>query len=133
MTYVVIADLYALKDRAKALAVISLVWLLGTVCGPILGGAFTAYVTWVRCMVRRAQTFADKVPQRWIFWFVLPFVALSLVLIAAFLKTSHVTLHPAKAIKQTDLVGAVLFVASLTSLLMALSWVKSDQRSDDQC
>lgn len=47
MTYVIIADLYSLKDRAKGLAVISLVWLLGTVCGPVIGGAFTSYVTWV--------------------------------------------------------------------------------------
>lgn len=47
MTYVVMADLLSLRDRAKGMAVISLVWLVGTVCGPILGGGFTTNVTWV--------------------------------------------------------------------------------------
>lgn len=52
MTYVVMADLLSLRDRAKGLAIISLVWLLGTVCGPVIGGGFTASVTWVRIFAR---------------------------------------------------------------------------------
>lgn len=47
MTYVVMADLLTLRQRANGMAVISLVWLAGTVCGPVLGGGFTTNASWV--------------------------------------------------------------------------------------
>lgn len=55
MTYVLMADLLSQRDRAKGSAVISLVWLVGTVCGPILGGGFTAQVSWVSQPSARAK------------------------------------------------------------------------------
>lgn len=106
MTYVVMSDLLSLRDRAKGIAVISLVWLVGTSCGPILGGGFTTYVTW-----------------RWIFCICLPLAGISIVLTALFLRTPRKQAHPAKAVKNFDWGGAALFVASFTSLLIAISWV----------
>lgn len=47
MTYVIMADLLDFKERAKALGVISLAWLLGTCGGPTLGGIFAQKTTWV--------------------------------------------------------------------------------------
>lgn len=47
MSYVVMADLLSMQQRAKALALISLTWLVGTSVGPCLGGVFTENVTWV--------------------------------------------------------------------------------------
>jgi len=47
MTYVLVADLLPLHNRAKGMSVIALVWLVGSVCGPILGGAFSSHASWV--------------------------------------------------------------------------------------
>ncbi|KAK4499737.1 hypothetical protein PRZ48_007923 [Zasmidium cellare] len=105
MTYVVMVDLFTLRQRANAIAVIGLVWLVGNVVGPILGGAFSEYVTW-----------------RWIFWICLPFAGASIILIAFFLKTPHKRLQPAEALKGVDWAGAVVFIGCLTSFLMAISW-----------
>lgn len=46
MTYTVMTDLFALRQRSTAVAINGLVWLLGTAVGPVLGGAFSAFVTW---------------------------------------------------------------------------------------
>lgn len=40
-------DLFTLRQRANAIAIIGLVWLIGNIVGPIVGGAFAEYVTWV--------------------------------------------------------------------------------------
>lgn len=111
MTYVVIADLLTLRQRPKGLAVISLVWLAGTSTGPTLGGGFTSSATW-----------------RWLFWFCLPFAGVSLILITFCLRTPHQTACPTQALKKVDWIGAVLFVAALTSFLVSISWVR-DRRT----
>lgn len=60
--------------------------------------------------------------QRWVFWIVLPFVGIGFALNLFFLRTSHTGLAPLKALAHVDWAGASLFVASLTSFLVALSW-----------
>jgi hypothetical protein len=52
----------------------------------------------------------------------LPFAGLSFILVGFFFKTPHRSLHPSVALKSLDWPGTILFVASLTSLLIALSW-----------
>ena len=47
MTYVVIADLFFLAERPTAMTIISLVWLVGTAVGPVMGGGFTTGGLWV--------------------------------------------------------------------------------------
>jgi len=48
MTYVLMADILTLEERGKLIGLISLTWLIGTVCGPILGGGFAQSTGWVR-------------------------------------------------------------------------------------
>ena len=48
MTYALVVDLLPLRDRGKGMSLISLVWLVGTVTGPIMGGGFASSTTWVR-------------------------------------------------------------------------------------
>jgi len=57
MSYVIMADLLSLQQRAKALALISLTWLIGTSAGPCLGGVFTENVTWVSFFCNSSRTF----------------------------------------------------------------------------
>lgn len=114
MTYVVMADLLNLRERAKGLAVLAIVWAVGSCTGPVLGGAFTTYVTW-----------------RWIFWICLPLTGIGLVLTTFFLNTHYKPEERAsKSLKNVDWGGAAIFVASLTSFLVAISWVsRSSVRS----
>lgn len=48
MTYVLMADILTLQERGKLIGLISLTWLVGTVCGPIVGGGFAQSASWVR-------------------------------------------------------------------------------------
>lgn len=105
VTYVVLADLLSPRERPKGILLIGIVWLVGTSCGPVMGGGFTYHATW-----------------RWIFWICLPFVAISLFLLA-FLRTPHQRPHLSEALKMVDWAGICLFVVSLTIFLMAISWV----------
>jgi MFS family permease len=53
LTYVIVTDMVTLRDRGKWFSIISLQWAIGSVTGPVIGGAFTEKSTW-----------------RWIFWLV---------------------------------------------------------------
>lgn len=123
LTYVLIADLLPLKDRGNALSLISFVWLIGTACGPVVGGAFSSHVTWVSdgfWMFHSEMLIVTT--QRWIFWITLPFVGIGIALISFCLHVSHRRLPFAHAVSQVDWIGAVGFVAWLTCFLIAMSW-----------
>lgn len=45
---VIITDLVPLRHRGKYFGIMSAMWSLGSVTGPILGGGFAQSVTWVR-------------------------------------------------------------------------------------
>ncbi|KAK5681975.1 hypothetical protein LTS10_006510 [Elasticomyces elasticus] len=105
MTYLLVADLLPLQKRAQGMSLISIVWLIGAVSGPIMGAGFSDAVSW-----------------RWIFWFTLPFAGIGVVLIGLFMRTPHKGLHTLHAIKSVERVGAAVFSASLSSFLVAISW-----------
>lgn len=46
LTYVVITDMVTLRERGKYMSVISLQWAIGSVIGPVIGGAFAEKATW---------------------------------------------------------------------------------------
>jgi MFS family permease len=48
LTYVILADLVTLRERGKWMSIISLQWAIGSVIGPVIGGAFAEDATW-RC------------------------------------------------------------------------------------
>jgi len=56
LTYALIVDLLPLRDRGKGMSVISLVWLVGTVTGPIIGGGFATTTTWVGHSPEHSET-----------------------------------------------------------------------------
>jgi MFS family permease len=47
LTYVLMADLFTLQERSKFISLISITWLIGTACGPVLGGGFAYNASWV--------------------------------------------------------------------------------------
>lgn len=58
----------------------------------------------------------------WIFWINLPFIAIGAVLIALFLRLKLISSSFATKLRRVDYVGAILFIASTTGLLIPLTW-----------
>jgi MFS family permease len=46
LTYVIMAHLFTLQERSKYTSIIGLIWTVGTVFGPLIGGGF-AQINWV--------------------------------------------------------------------------------------
>lgn len=107
LTEILIADLIPLRERGKWFSIRSGTWALGTVIGPLIGGGFTqSSASW-----------------RWIFWINLPFCGLGLILIPIFLKLDSTAIPPLReSLVNVDYVGSFLFVASLTSFLIPITW-----------
>ncbi|KAF8861471.1 MFS general substrate transporter [Acephala macrosclerotiorum] len=105
MTFVVLTDLVSLRERGRWAGVISLVWLVGAATGPVLGGAFSEKASW-----------------RWIFWISLIFSSISFAFVFLFLQVDEKVNDLRRVVKDIDWFGSFLFVASLTSFLIPLSW-----------
>ena len=48
LTEIVVCDMIPLRQRGQWFGIISSAYAVGTVLGPVVGGAFAANVTWVR-------------------------------------------------------------------------------------
>lgn len=106
LTYVIVTDMVSLKERGKWFGLITMQWALGSVLGPVIGGAF-----------------AEKVSWRWIFWINLPFCGLAYIAIPLFLKLKRKEGDMWSKIKQKDWIGSALFIASTTAFLIPITWV----------
>ena len=97
-----------LQKRPIYTGIVSVVFAVASIVGPLLGGALTQHATW-----------------RWCFLINLPVGAVTIFIIALVLK-----LPPARAagtpfkeqLKQTDPLGTLAFVPGIISLLLALQW-----------
>ncbi|KAK6607518.1 major facilitator superfamily transporter [Botrytis cinerea] len=107
LTYVLLADMVTLRERGKWMSIISLQWAIGSVIAPVIGGAFAEKVTW-----------------RWIFWLNIPFCVVSAIGIPICLKLNIKQGSMWTKLKAFDWFGSFLFVASVTSFLIPLTWVR---------
>ena len=105
MTEILITDLVPLRERGKWFGVQSVTWALGSVCGPLIGGAFAQKASW-----------------RWIFWINLPFCGLGFLTLPFFLRLNHPPGRLSNKLLLFDWIGAFLLTASTTSFLMPVSW-----------
>ncbi|RMZ85099.1 hypothetical protein DV738_g70, partial [Chaetothyriales sp. CBS 135597] len=104
LTEILITDLIPLRFRGQWSGMISGTWSLGSVTGPVIGGAF-ASVGW-----------------RWIFWINLPFIGVCYVLIPLFLRLNMVPSSIVSKLMRVDWIGTVIFVGSSVSFLVPLTW-----------
>ncbi|KAL4805372.1 major facilitator superfamily domain-containing protein [Aspergillus unguis] len=105
LSEVIVTDLVPLRLRGQYFGILSAMWSVGSVTGPILGGGFSEDVTW-----------------RWIFYINFPFIGVGLVSIILFLKLNIIPTSLAQKLRQIDYIGTVIFVGSLSSFLIPLSW-----------
>ncbi|EGD99226.1 major facilitator transporter [Trichophyton tonsurans CBS 112818] len=68
---IVIGDLVPMRERGKYVALMGVIWAIGTVIGPVLGGSLAEHASW-----------------RWIFYINLPLSGLSLILLYFFLRVA---------------------------------------------
>jgi EmrB/QacA subfamily drug resistance transporter len=105
LTEIVITDMVPLRERGKYFSLFSVMWAVGTVAGPLLGGGFSQNVSW-----------------RWVFWINLPFVGIGLVLVTLFLKLNYTTSSLMAKLRRVDWVGMILFLGSTTGFLIPITW-----------
>nr|WP_081954720.1 MDR family MFS transporter [Paenibacillus graminis] len=99
MTFTIIGDIYSIQERAKTQGLLSSVWGISSLVGPLLGGYVVDYLSW-----------------RWVFVFNLPFGLLSIVFISRFLKEEKIRRQA-----KLDLPGVLLFAAGMGALLFGLT------------
>ncbi|KAF9887265.1 hypothetical protein FE257_010393 [Aspergillus nanangensis] len=105
LTEVIVTDIIPLRLRGQYFGIVSGMWSIGSVTGPILGGGFAQSVTW-----------------RWIFYINFPFIGVGIVLVVLFLKLNIIPTSWAQKLRQIDYIGTVLFVGSISSFLIPLTW-----------
>lgn len=105
ITEIIITDMVPLRERGNYFALISIVWAIGSVAGPLVGGALAQANAW-----------------RWIFYLNLPIVAIGFVGIIAFLRLENRKRTLKQKLLEIDYVGSVLFLGSATSFLVAITW-----------
>ena len=143
LTEVIITDMVPLRERGKWFGLVlpgrrysymvtklrpsfvSGMYAVGSVSGPIVGGAFAQDgkplpMFWSKC------TLIPLIASwRWIFWINLPIIGVGYIMIALFLKLHHTKDAPfVQQLKRIDWFGSVLFIASTTSILIPISWVR---------
>jgi hypothetical protein len=105
LTYVVITDLVPLRDRPKFVAMLNALTALGSVTGPIIGGACAVTGNWP-----------------WIFWLNLPICVISAVGLASFLRLQGQQARMVDQLRELDWLGSALFIAFFTTFLVPVTW-----------
>jgi len=98
VTFTIIGDVYPLEQRGRMQGLISSIWGIAGLVGPLVGGFFVDSLTW-----------------RWIFYINVPFGVLSIILIAIYLKE-----NVQRTKQKIDYAGAFTFGVSITALLFAV-------------
>ncbi|KAI9708998.1 MAG: hypothetical protein M1812_007811 [Candelaria pacifica] len=97
-----------IRKRPIYIALLSSMFGISSVVGPILGGALT-----------------DKASWRWCFWINLPFGGVALLTVFFFFKNperKENSMTFKQKIKEIDLLGAFFLICSIVCLLLALQW-----------
>ncbi|KAL4816521.1 putative efflux pump antibiotic resistance protein [Aspergillus spinulosporus] len=101
---VILTDLVPLRDVGKYVSVTGLVWAIADVAGPLLGGAFSEFVTW-----------------RWCFYINLCISPISLIITFFYLRIPTPNIDKER-IKNFDVIGTITLTGGTVCLLLAISW-----------
>jgi EmrB/QacA subfamily drug resistance transporter len=98
ITITIAGDLFLMEQRAKIQGIISGVWGIAAILGPLAGSLIVSQTTW-----------------RWVFWINVP---IGFVTTAVLVATFHE--RPVSRRHQLDWLGAALLMAGIAALLLAL-------------
>lgn len=101
----IFAAVVPLRQRPKWFSLVLAAWALGTVAGPLIGGVFVQSASF-----------------RWAFWINLPICGIGLVLVPYAIKATVIKTSLQNEILRIDWIGGFLFICSITSFLIGLSW-----------
>ncbi|RAH51263.1 MFS general substrate transporter [Aspergillus brunneoviolaceus CBS 621.78] len=110
---VITTDIVPLRQRPTYYAIVQMAWAIGTLAGPVVGGAI-----------------AQKIPWRWIFYINLPFCGLGLVMVPLTVRLRAERPSILQRLGCIDWVGGVLFIGSLCSFLIGITWGGNQFRWD---
>jgi len=106
---IIICDILPLRERGRYLGITFGLTALGTTLGPLFGGLIVQHTSW-----------------RWVFYLNVPIGGAAMATLIAFLRVkSDNTGNYMMRLKQIDWLGNVVFVLSMVSVLIALSWAGS--------
>ena len=98
MAITIAGDIYTVAERAKTQGYLASVWAISSVVGPTLGGLFSQFLSW-----------------RLIFFVNVPLCVIAVVLLV---RVFHEKIERRK--QKVDYLGAVLFTAALSLLILAV-------------
>ena len=100
----IVCDLVPLRERSTYLGAVLGACALGTIIGPVIGGAIVSRTTW-----------------KWVFWINLPVCAVTLAVMVPFLRVTWKRSPTWKhSLARIDHLGNAIFIASVTSTLLGL-------------
>ncbi|TDZ61871.1 Efflux pump FUS6 [Colletotrichum trifolii] len=105
LSLVVFTDVVPLRQRPKYYGIIQLAWAVGSLVGPVMGGAIAEHTTW-----------------RWIFYINFPICGYSLVAVPMLLTLRPPESTFAEKLKRVDWLGGFLFIGSMVTFLVGISW-----------
>lgn len=105
---ILIVDITSLKERPLYMGLMAVPMALGTIAGPIIGAAFSEYVSW-----------------RWIGWMNVPLLGVDVVLAALFLRLKALDEPICSRFARLDWVGSLMFSIGAAAFVLPLSWAGS--------
>ncbi|KAI1490017.1 putative multidrug resistance protein fnx1 [Biscogniauxia mediterranea] len=105
MIDMVLSDILPVRERPKYLGIIFAVYTVAISLGPVIGGLLAERVSW-----------------RWVFYLNLPISGVAFLLLLLALRMRYTKDTTRNSIKRVDFAGNALLVASIVSILLALTW-----------
>ncbi|CAG8577800.1 10295_t:CDS:2 [Acaulospora morrowiae] len=109
LVFITISDIFPLEERPKYQAIIWATFGVSAIVGPILGGGFVDHLTW-----------------RWAFYINLPFGALAILFVLAFLKLPFAYTSFKDKLLRIDWLGSVFIILVVFAILLPTSWGGND-------
>ncbi|KAL1914814.1 uncharacterized protein VTP21DRAFT_7906 [Calcarisporiella thermophila] len=109
MSVIIISDVVSLRERGKYQGIISAVFAVSSIVGPLLGGVFADHVSW-----------------RWAFYINAPLGLVSGLILLFFLRLPAVKGSFREKLGRIDWYGCAVLAISLVGILLAISWGGND-------